>query len=198
MMIHTIIQKQSSQVIILFHGTGGNEYDLLEIGKMIDPEATLIGIRGNIQEGSMNRFFKRKAPGVFDIDNLIKETKIVRQTLDELAQKYDFSLQNTTLVGYSNGANIIGSLLYHYGRFIKGAVLLHPMVPIKDFAVVNQEQLPVLISAGKNDPICPMEETNTLHKVLKEANADVSINWYHFGHQLSHQEIQDVQKWYQK
>jgi phospholipase/carboxylesterase len=197
MIKHKIIHKRLSNVIVLFHGTGGDENDLLDIGSKIDPEATLIGLRGNIIEGTLNRFFKRKAPGIFDIENLIYETKLVKETLEELSRKHHFDLKNTTLVGYSNGANMIGSLVYHYGKFVKSTILMHPMIPIKDFKVSNLDDLDILITAGENDPICSLKESKKLKEILTENHGKVKINWYNFGHRISNYEINDVAKWYQ-
>lgn len=197
MLEHVIIEKDINKVLVLFHGTGGNENDLLNLGESIDKNATLIGLRGNVIEGSLNRFFKRKAPGVFDVDNLKEETTHVYETLQTLTKQHQFNMSNVTLIGYSNGANMIGSLLFHYGDFVQSAILMHPMVPLKDFKVPRMNDLKLLITAGRNDPICDQKEATSLNTIFQKANASVSLNWYSYGHRISSKELIDIQDWYQ-
>lgn len=113
--------------LVLFHGTGGNEHDLLPLAGLLAPDASVLGIRGNVLENGMPRFFRRLAEGIFDEEDLIFRTHEVKQFLDEAAAKYGFDADNLVAVGYSNGANIAGSLLFHYGGIFRAAVLLHPM-----------------------------------------------------------------------
>ena len=115
--------------LLLLHGTGGNEYDLLPLGEKIDREANVLSVRGNVLENGMPRFFRRLAEGVFDEEDLIFRTKELNEFLDEASARYGFDRSNIVAVGYSNGANIAGSLLFHYRDALKGAILHHPMVP---------------------------------------------------------------------
>jgi phospholipase/carboxylesterase len=196
MLKHVIISKDKESVLIFFHGTGGTEHDFLDMGEHLDKDATLIGLRGNVVEGSLTRFFKRKAPGVFDVDNLKEETKHVYETLLTLAKQHQFDMKNVTLIGYSNGANMIGSLLFHYGDFVRSAILMHPMVPLRDFKVSKMNDLKLLITAGHNDPICDRLEATTLNTIFQNANASVALNWYSNGHRISSKELKDIQDWY--
>lgn len=115
--------------LVLFHGTGGNEQDLLPLAELLAPGASVLGIRGNVLENGMPRYFRRLAEGVFDEEDLIFRTHELKQFLDVAAAQYGFDADNLVAVGYSNGANIAGSLLFHYGNLFRSAVLLHPMVP---------------------------------------------------------------------
>ena len=115
--------------LLLLHGTGGNELDLLPLAGRIDNEANVLSVRGNVLENGMPRFFRRLAEGVFDEEDLIFRTKELNEFLDEAAEKYEFDRDNIVAVGYSNGANIAASLLFHYQDALKGAILHHPMVP---------------------------------------------------------------------
>lgn len=123
--------------LLLLHGTGGTEQDLIPLGKEIDKEANILSVRGNVLEYGMPRFFKRHAEGVFDEEDLIFRTKELYDFLAEAAEKYAFDRDNVFAIGYSNGANIAGSLLFHYENALKGAMLHHPMVPRRGITLPN-------------------------------------------------------------
>ncbi|MFE7064937.1 alpha/beta hydrolase [Sutcliffiella sp. NPDC057660] len=198
MTLKHIFKKGSDRVLLLLHGTGGTENDLLPIADMIDPDASVLSVRGNVSENGMPRFFKRLAEGVFDEEDLIFRTKELHQFLDDAAEKYGFDRQQVIAVGYSNGANIAGSLLFHYKDSLKGAILYHPMVPRRGVALPDLRSVPVFIGAGKNDPICPASETEELSSLLTKAYAHVEVHWEHQGHQLTHSEVSASKKWYDK
>lgn len=185
-------------VLLLLHGTGGTEQDLLPLADMIDPEASVLSVRGNVTENGMPRFFKRLAEGVFDLEDLAVRTEELHHFIEESAEKYGFDRKNVLAVGYSNGANIAGSLLFHYQDALKGAVLHHPMVPIRDKKLPDLTNVPVFITAGINDPICPPEETTELESLLKDAGAKTEVYWHKKGHQLTQDEVQEAQIWYKK
>jgi len=197
-MEYKYINKNSNQTIVLLHGTGGNELDLIFLGETIDPKANLLGLRGRINEHGMNRFFKRIRPGVLDIDSLVEETNYLHKFLQAFAKVNNLDTNQMVLLGFSNGANIIASLIYHFGKFYKAHILLHPMVPLRDFDLVNQDQNLVFISAGENDSMVPMDEALELVNVLKEKQANVVFKIYPYGHNLSEKEIKDIIKYYKK
>ncbi|MCM3225544.1 alpha/beta hydrolase [Terribacillus saccharophilus] len=199
-MIHVFkAAKQADKpTLLLLHGTGGTEKDLLPLADMIDPDAAVLSVRGNVSENGMPRFFKRLAEGVFDEEDLIFRTEELRSFLDEAAEKYEFNRDNIIAIGYSNGANIAASLLYHYTDSLKGAILHHPMVPRRNIILAQQQGTPVFITAGDNDPICPRSEAIELEQMLKETGADASIHWESNGHSLTHTEVQAAAAWYRK
>lgn len=188
----------TAPTLVLFHGTGGTEQDLLPLAKMISPESSVLSLRGNVLENGMPRFFKRLAEGVFDEEDLIFRTGEVKDFLDQAADQYSFDRNNLVAIGYSNGANIAGSLLFHYKQALKGAILHHPMVPRRGIQLPDLAGTPVFIGAGKNDPICAPEETEELQKLLSEAGAMVSVHWEHFGHQLTGSEVEAAATWFRK
>ncbi|TFE02960.1 alpha/beta hydrolase [Jeotgalibacillus salarius] len=188
--------KQDKPVLLLLHGTGGTEQDLLPIADMIDPEASILSVRGNVSEQGMPRFFKRLSEGVFDIEDLKYRTKELHEFLDEAAQKYQFDRKNVIAIGYSNGANIAGSLLFNYSDSLRAAMLHHPMVPLRDHKLPDLTGTRVFIGAGENDPICAPEETKDLTELLKNAGAAVETKWYNRGHQLTEDEVTEAKKWY--
>jgi phospholipase/carboxylesterase len=182
--------------LVLFHGTGGTEHDLLPLAKRISPESSVLSVRGNVLENGMPRFFRRLAEGIFDEEDLIARTKEVSEFLDQAAAQYDFDGDNTVAVGYSNGANIAGSLLFHYPDILRGAILHHPMVPRRGIKLPDLTATPIFIGAGRNDPICSAEETEELERLLSEAGASVSVHWEHYGHQLTPSEVQAAADWF--
>ena len=184
--------------LLLLHGTGGNEADLVPLAARIDADASVLSVRGNVLENGMPRFFRRLAEGVFDEEDLILRTKELNEFLDEAALKYEFDRQNIVAIGYSNGANIAGSLLFHYQNALKGAILHHPMVPRRGITLPDLTGTPVFIGAGTNDPICPSQESEELKSLLEKAKADVHLHWGNRGHQLTVEEVEAAGKWYKE
>lgn len=182
--------------LLLLHGTGGTELDLLPLAGMIDDDAAVLSVRGNILENGMPRFFKRLAEGVFDEEDLIFRTQELNEFLDEAAKEYEFDRNNVIAIGYSNGANIAASLLFHYQDALKAAILHHPMVPRRGIILPDLTGKAVFIAAGTNDPICSPEESNELQSMLAKANANVEMHWENRGHQLTAEEVEAAGKWY--
>ena len=195
-MIHIFEQgKKDAPTLLLLHGTGGNEHSLLNIAKSIAPDASILSVRGDVLENGMPRFFRRLAEGVYDEEDLIYRTKQLHQFLDDSAGQYGFDRNNIIAIGYSNGANIAASLLFHHANSLKGAILFHPMVPRRGIELPSLQSVQVFIGAGKNDPLCPLEESVDLSNLLQEAGATVELHWENNGHQLSYTEIQTATEW---
>ncbi|WP_028273187.1 alpha/beta hydrolase [Atopococcus tabaci] len=196
-----IFEKGSDQTkptLLLLHGTGGTERDLLPLAERVAPGANILSVRGNISENGMPRFFRRLAEGVFDEEDLIFRTKELNDFLDEAAEEYAFDRRNVLALGYSNGANIAGSLLFHYQDALAGAILHHPMVPRRGIDLPDLTGTPVFIGAGTNDPICPAKESEELKALLSEAGATVDLHWENYGHQLTVSEVDAAGEWYKK
>lgn len=189
---------QTKPTLLLLHGTGGDEQDLLPLAALIDEKASVLSVRGEVLEHDMPRFFRRLAEGVFDEEDLIYRTKQLNDFLDEAAKEYSFNRENVVAIGYSNGANIAGSLLFHYVNSLKGAMLHHPMVPRRGIELPNQSNVPVFISAGKNDPICPSQESIDLQTMLEGAGAKVTLHWEFNGHALTQTEVMAATEWYKE
>lgn len=183
--------------LLLLHGTGGNEEDLLPLARMISPSSSILSVRGNVLENGMPRFFRRLAEGVFDEEDLIRRTEELYGFLDEAAEEYGFDRKNIVAVGYSNGANIAASLLFHYRDALAGAVLHHPMVPRRGLKLPDLSELPVWIGAGRQDPICAPEQTEELQSLLEKAGAKVEVAWQNGGHQLTRTEVAQAAAWYE-
>lgn len=188
----------NAPVLLLLHGTGGNEHSLLSLAKEVSPTSSVLSVRGNILENGMPRFFRRLAEGVFDEEDLVFRTKELYDFIQSSAKQYEFDAKNVVAIGYSNGANIAASVLYHFQDALKAAILHHPMVPLRNITLPILSGTKVFIGAGTNDPICSPEETEELEKVLLEAKASVTVHWETYGHQLTRSEVNAASKWYKE
>jgi len=194
-----IFQKEnlSKPTFLLLHGTGGDEKDLLGLAHFIQPEYNVLSVCGEVKENGMNRFFKRLSEGVFDEVDLVYRTQQLKEFIDQASIDYGFDKNHVIALGYSNGANIAGSLLFHYSDVFEKAILLHPMVPIRK-ELPDLSHVSVFIGAGKNDPICPPKESIELNELLSTAQADVTLHWENNGHRISESELNAIKKWLNK
>ncbi|QHT62347.1 alpha/beta hydrolase [Paenibacillus lycopersici] len=186
----------NAPVLLLLHGTGGTEHDLLPLAQLLSPSSSVLSVRGSVLENGMPRFFRRLAEGVFDEADLKFRTKELYDFIAEASEQYGFDRSNVVAAGYSNGANIAGSLLFHYADALRGAVLHHPMVPLRGQALPDLTNVPVFIAAGTNDPICSASESEELTSLLQGAGASVSIYWENNGHRLSSSEAHRAAEWF--
>lgn len=189
-------KNPSKPTLLLLHGTGGNELDLLPLAGRVDDEANVLSVRGNVLENGMPRFFRRLAEGVFDEEDLVFRTQELNEFLNEAAEQYEFDRNNIIAIGYSNGANIAASLLFHYQHALKAAILHHPMVPRRGIDLPDLSGTSVFIGAGTNDPICSPFESSELQEMLAKANAEVELHWESWGHQLTVTEVEAAAAWY--
>lgn len=190
--------NSNAPTLVLLHGTGGTERDLLPLANRISPDSAVLSVRGEVLENGMPRFFRRLAEGVFDEEDLVFRTKSLYRFLNEAAEQYGVDRSRFVAVGYSNGANIAGSLLFHYADAFHGAILHHPMVPLRGIALPDLSSIPIFIGAGANDPICSASETEELRKLLDDAGAAVSVHWERFGHQLTATEVNAAAEWFRE
>lgn len=187
--------ESGAPVLLLLHGTGGTEYDLLELGAMLYPGAPLLSPRGQILENGMPRFFRRRAEGVFDEEDLIHRTYELADFVKAAAQHYHFEGRRVVAVGYSNGANIAASLLLLRPEVLAGAALLRAMVPLQPEVAPRLDGVRVLLANGRHDPLIPSENAERLATMLRDAGADVSLHWSNGGHQPESAEIQETKRW---
>ena len=185
----------SGSTLLLLHGTGGDENDLLPLGKELAPGAAMLSPRGRILEHGMPRFFRRLAEGVFDEEDLKLRTRELADFLQEASGRYGFDPGNVFAVGFSNGANIAASLLLSSPVLFRGAILFRPMVPFEPAELPDLSGIPVFIGAGEMDQIVPKENTERLAELLKESGAEVSLRWQPGGHGLEMREVREAKKW---
>ena len=182
-------------VLLLLHGTGGNEHDLVPVADTLLPGAGILSPRGTVLERGMPRFFRRLAEGVFDIDDLTLRTAELADFITASAATHQFATANVTAVGFSNGANIAGALLLLRPDTLGAAVLFRAMVPLTPDTLPNIPATPVLISNGKMDPLVSVEETERLAALLRSAGADVTTSWQNAGHELTERDLTTAREW---
>lgn len=192
MLVHVRYEGTNDKTIIMLHGTGGNENDLKEIASQIDPQASLIGIRGSVEESGMLRYFKRYPDGSFDLKDLAMNTKMLYLGILELLEYYQLDASKTSLVGYSNGANIAINMFKEYETPFAKAILLHASPVRLDVPVLSQEQLQVFLSFGQQDPFITAQQFNQ----LKDQFTNPSIYTHAGGHQLTYDELDAAKDFY--
>jgi phospholipase/carboxylesterase len=195
--IHKFVPGTSGRTLILLHGTGGTESDLIDLGRRLDPEAALLSPRGKVLENGMPRFFRRLSEGVFDEEDLIFRTHELANFIQVAAEQYGFSQNKAVAVGYSNGANVAGSILLLRPETFQGAVLLRPMVPLIPEILPELKGAPVLVAAGNFDPIVPLDNARELVALLRRAGADVTAFFENASHGLTETTILTAQRWLQ-
>ena len=186
---------QNKRVLLLLHGTGGDEKDMIPIGRDLDPDAALLSLRGNVLENGMPRFFRRLAEGVFDEPDVIRRANELADFIGKAATQYAFDSNRLTAVGYSNGANIAAAVLLLRPGTIKSAILFRAMVPLTPPAEPNLRGARVLVCSGKSDPIIPLENAERLTAMLRAAGANVALRVENASHQLMFDEIAAAKKW---
>jgi predicted esterase len=193
--IHEFVPGKSERTLFLLHGTGGNERDLIPLGRELDPNAALLSPRGKVLENGMPRFFRRLAEGVFDLEDLKNRTNELADFVAAAAQHYGFASDNVVAVGYSNGANIAASMLLLRSEMLSAAILFRAMVPLVPEKQPNLSSERVWIGAGTHDPIIPTSETKRLAELLHNAGADVTIRYFPGGHELTPADIENAREW---
>ena len=193
--IHDFFPGSSSRTLLLLHGTGGNERDLISLGRELDPNAALLSPRGKVLENGMPRFFRRLAEGVFDLEDLKYRTNELADFVIAAAQHYGFATDQLVAVGYSNGANIAASMLLLRPELMHRAILFRAMVPLNPDTLPDLSSAHVWISAGDLDPIIPTSEVQRLVELLRRAGADVTIRFFNAGHGLTNDDVITARDW---
>lgn len=186
---------ESSLTLLLLHGTGGDETDLLDIGRQLAPAAALLSPRGKVLENGMPRYFRRLSDGVFDLEDLRARTHELADFVGIAAQRYRFAPDHVVAVGFSNEANLAASLLLLRPEVLAGAVLFRPMVPLVPEAMPQLWEKAVLVAAGRRDPIVSAEEPERLRRLLADAGAQVRLHWEPAGHGLTPADIAAASAW---
>src|SRR5882724_7912712 len=193
--IHEFVSGTSGRTLLLLHGTGGNEHDLIPLGRELDPNAALLSPRGKILENGMPRFFRRLAEGVFDVEDLKQRTNELADFVATAAKHYKLAADCLVAVGYSNGANIAASMLLLRPEILHAAILFRAMVPLVPDNLPDLSPVRIWISAGDQDAIIPKSETERLAQLLRRAGADVTIRFANAAHGLTSAEVETARHW---
>jgi predicted esterase len=183
------------RTLLLLHGTGGNEDDLVPLGRMLRPGAAILSPRGKVLEHGMPRFFRRLAEGVFDEEDLKERTHELAGFVERAMAEYGRDPARVYAAGFSNGANIAASLLLLYPGLLAGAVLLRAMVPFEPEEMPDLTGMPVYLAGGRADTMITPENTERLAELLQDAGADVTLDWQPGGHGIGREEVQSARGW---
>ena len=193
--LHEFVPGDSKRTLLLLHGTGGNERDLIPLGRELDPNASLLSPRGKILENGMPRFFRRLAEGVFDLEDLKRRTNELADFVAAAIRHYKLAVDRVIGVGYSNGANIAASMLLLRPEILHAAILFRAMVPLVPDKLPDLSSVCVWIGAGDQDPIVPASETQRLAEFLRHAGADVTVRFAKAGHALTKDDVITARNW---
>jgi predicted esterase len=182
--------------ILLLHGTGGDENDLVPLAREVSPAAALLAPRGPVLEHGMPRFFRRLAVGVFDLEDLALRTRELADFVGDSAVQYGFNPARVFALGYSNGANIAASLLLTDGSVVAGAMLFRAMLPFEPREPADLTAKPVFLAAGRSDPYASVAQVEALADRLRRAGSRVEVSWSDGGHGLNQREISAAGEWF--
>jgi phospholipase/carboxylesterase len=176
--------SEDAPAFFLFHGTGGDEHQFIDLAAELKPGARRIGVRGDVSEGGALRYFRRVGEGRYDIADLARATKKLAAWVPEVAPAGE-----RLALGYSNGANIIAATLFEAPETFDVAVVMHPLIPFTPSPQPGLRSKRIIITAGRRDPIVPVHAVELLVKYLKEQGADVTLFWHEGGHEIRREEL---------
>jgi phospholipase/carboxylesterase len=189
-------QNKVVPTLLVLHGTGGNEQDLIPLARQVSSEAAILSPRGKVLENGMYpRFFRRLAEGVFDIEDLKFRTNELANFVKDASKVYGFDMGNVIAIGYSNGANIAASMLLLRPEISSSAILFRAMVPLVPQVLPDLNNKHIFMSSGLYDPIVPKQDAERLFELFKKAGAKVSLSWQGSGHELLMEEVKKAKEW---
>lgn len=189
--------KKGAPVFVLLHGTGGTESDLVSLAELLNPEYNVLGIRGNVQENGMNRFFKRHGEGQYDWEDLEFRGNELFEFITEKSKEYDFKLEDVVLVGFSNGSNIAIQMMLKQPEVFKRAALFAPLYPADVAEKQDFSDVKVFLSLGKGDPVVLEAESERVIRLFEERDADTTVAWVN-GHSLTQEVALEAKAWLNK
>jgi phospholipase/carboxylesterase len=197
--VHRFVPGENgdNRTLLLLHGTGGAENDLLGLGRAISPTANLLSPRGKVLENGMPRFFRRFGEGVFDVEDLKFRANELADWIQTAATHYGLDATQITAAGYSNGANIAGAILLLRPEILQRAILLRSMLPFEPEQNTNLASTRIWLGAGERDSIVPRDNILRWSQLLQLCSADVTLRWHAGGHELSRDEIEAARIWFE-
>lgn len=184
--VHVFVPATTADAppLLLLHGTGGNEHDLVDLARRLSPGSALLSPRGDVPENGALRFFRRHAEGVFDLPDVERRADALAAFVAAAAESCRFDARRLVALGFSNGANMAASLLLRHPAALAGAVLWRPMVVLEPAAPPDLRGRRLLISSGRADPIVPVDHPERLASLLRAGGAEVRVQWLPGGHGL--------------
>jgi len=193
--VHRFIPGESGVTLLLLHGTGGDENDLVPLGRELAQGAAILSPRGKVSEYGAARFFRRLAEGVFDQEDLVFRTHELSDFILAASQEYGFDPSRLVGVGYSNGANVAASLMLLHPGLLRAAILFRAMVPFEPEEAPDLSGMPVFLAAGSRDRMIAPQNTERLAEILRESGADLDLRWRDTGHPLTYEEVAEARQW---
>ena len=187
--------KEAVPTLLLLHGTGGNEDDLIPLGKELAPNASILSVRGKVLENGMPRFFRRLEEGVFDMEDLKIRTDELAEFIVKSSSAYMLDPERVIAVGYSNGANIAASVLLRRPEVLAGAILFRAMVPFIPTVMPDLSKKSIILLEGLYDPIVTKGEAKSLLELFTKTQSSVTLKWQNSGHNLTQEDIIAAKKW---
>ena len=181
--------------LLVLHGTGGDENNLVSLGRELAPGAAILSPRGKVSEYGAPRFFRRLAEGVFDHEDLFFRTHELAEFVEAAGEEYGLDLSRLVAAGYSNGANIAASLMLLRPGLLRAAVLFRAMVPFEPEETPDLSGMPVFMASGRRDQMISPENSGRLAEILRQAGADVDLRWRDTGHGLTYEEVAEAREW---
>jgi phospholipase/carboxylesterase len=188
-------EDESGPTLLMLHGTGGDEEDLIGLGETLAPGAAILSPRGKVSEYGAPRFFRRLAEGVFDHEDLLFRTHELAEFAEAASTEYGFERSKLVAVGYSNGANVAASTILLHPGLLRAAVLFRAMVPFEPDVTPHLSGMPIFLAAGRMDRMIPPDNTQRLADILIEAGADVDLRWRNVGHPLTYDDVSEAKQW---
>jgi phospholipase/carboxylesterase/glyoxalase family protein len=181
--------------LLVLHGTGGDENNLVSLGRELAPGAAILSPRGKVSEHGAPRFFRRLAEGVFDHEDLVFRTHELADFIEAAAEEYGFERSRLVAAGYSNGANMAASLMLLRPGLLRAAALLRAMVPFEPEEIPDLSGMPVFMASGRRDQMISPESSGRLAEILRQAGAEVDLRWRDTSHGLTYEEVAEAREW---
>ena len=190
------VETPDGSTLLLLHSTGGNEDELVPLGRAISSRANLLSPRGQVLENGMPRFFRRLAEGVFDHEDLVMRSHHLADFVAEAAKQYGFDPTRVFAVGFSNGANVAAAVMLLRPETLAGGILFRPMVPFEPEQPPSLPGRRVLARAGRTDALVPAAQSERLAELLRSAGAEVTLQWSPGGHGLERGDLDAAVEWW--
>lgn len=186
-------ESGGAPALLLLHGTGGDETDLVPLARHVAPRSAILSPRGNVSENGLPRFFRRFAEGVFDLEDVARRADELAAFIADATAAYDLS--KPVAIGFSNGANIAAAMMLRHPQALAGAALIRAQPTLTPGTLPDLGGVPVLMLAGERDPIVSAYDCSGLAATLEAAGAEVRLETLPAGHSLTQLDVDILKDW---
>ncbi|HEX7938062.1 MAG TPA: alpha/beta hydrolase [Gemmatimonadaceae bacterium] len=192
---HEAGSDASAPVLLLLHGTGGDENDLIPFARLVSPGSAVVSPRGNVSENGAARYFRRIREGVFDLEDLALRTAALLKFLKAAAKAHTFSTDHVVALGFSNGANVAASMMLTEPSTLRHGILIRAMQPFQPATLPDMKKSSALIAAGRSDQMISQPMTEKLAELMRSAGARVELKWQDAGHGMIQADVNDAREY---